>query len=332
MQNESMKYWWNKKPSYWRRANWHDYTSRCIYMITMVKSPEIPRFAEFCPTEMLPENIISKAVSNTHSIVITPTGSLVKNKIDNLPLLFPHISIYRSVIMPDHVHIVLSVEQPGVCHLGTIIAKLKGVCSRGFTDFNDPGGEIKTPMFISKYHDRILKETGQLKKMREYVADNPRRLFMKMQRPEWFRMRHRVRIGNETFEALGNADLLKAPIIHAIKISRRYTPEQKRSLMNGWYLSAVKGAVLASPFVNPDEKRVRDAVIPADGKLILLIDNGFTERYKPGAPYFDPCAEGRVLVIATEPYHTEKSEDFRQKALRMNALAFELERGNAALL
>ena len=303
-QPDHLAYWKAKNPNYWRRAWWHDYSGIGTYMITMLKNPAVPSFGRVDA----PEGRAEKA-----RVYLSQTGLLVNNVIHNYQLTRPWLRIYRRIVMPDHVHFVIYIKESGH-NLGQCVSEIKGECTRA----------IGATAFLPGYHDRISTSYAQAKTMCRYVSDNPRRLYLKMHNPQYFSVRHRLTIGGIEYEAIGNPHLLESPFIQAVRISSAYAPELTEKLRKRWHFNAKRGGVLVSPFISPKEKEVRDYALETRGNIILLEENGFTDRYKPSGPYMDACAEGRVLIIAPLSYHTEKPASLRQRALQLNALAAEI--------
>lgn len=117
-------------------------------------------------------------------------------------------------------------------------------------------------------------------------------------------------------------------VIRAVRISRRFQPEELHDLKVCWLRTIENGGVLVSPFISVAEKRVRDYAIANDGRLILIEQNGFGPRYKPSGQYFGLCAEGRLLMVAPVEYSTSKIVLSREWCLRHNELAGQIEAGN----
>ena len=143
-------YWRAKNPNYWRRAEWHDYSSRSIYMITIVKSFGIPNFSKI----IAPDGNPDKAYAD-----LTTIGCLINTEIHNLGLKSKAVDITAYVIMPDHVHAIIFVKEAGVTKLSNIISALKGACSSAWQRHS--GNDELEPVFLRGYHDRILRKEGQ---------------------------------------------------------------------------------------------------------------------------------------------------------------------------
>ncbi|MDE6294743.1 MAG: hypothetical protein K2M03_01625, partial [Muribaculaceae bacterium] len=152
-----------------------------------------------------------------------------------------------------------------------------------------------------------------------YIRENPHRLAMQRQFPQFFRRIRRLKIGDGEYEAYGNLFLLRNPDKEAVKISRRFSDEEKARKRYGWLNAAAKGTVLVSPFISRDEKGIRAEAEALGAKIILITHESFGERFKPASRDFDLCTSGRLLIISLgEPSGTTLT---RELCLQMNTLA-----------
>ena len=109
----------------------------------------------------------------------------------------------------------------------------------------------------------------------------------------------------------------KLPLVCHRKDAKLFE-EQKEAVMT----AARNGAVIVGAFISPREKEIREALITELLPIIEIVDNGFTERYKPSGKAFYAMAEGRLTQISCWEYRYEK--DFvitREMCLVMNELA-----------
>ena len=96
-----------------------------------------------------------------------------------------------------------------------------------------------------------------------------------------------------------------------------WNEEIKRMKWERWEYSVLNGGVLVSPFISPEEKKVRKMTEDNGGKLILIINEAMGDRFKPGDHYYELCEQGRLLIISPQ----ETIPPGRACFLRMNALA-----------
>ncbi len=342
-----------------RRSNWHDYRSRCIYMITLNKADCIPRFSTI---KGIPGDYINKPYTD-----LSPTGKIIAANVSALKHRFPFISILRRCIMPDHIHFVIFVKEKTSWHLGDIVNHLKSVCTRNYNGYDSRRGEgadeTLVSMFEDGYHDRILRRKNQLKRMLKYVSDNPRRSLERTANRGFHRRLFLEDIGSggdagaqstfscgdagigvpsscggtceesfmETglgrvrYEAYGNIHLLEDPELAAVRISRRFSEDELRKRKINWLRTVGNCGVLVSPFISQAEKKVRDWALANGGRFILIESNGFGERYSPKGILHQLCNEGRLLIIAPTEHHTSPPKLTYSECQRMNALAERIE-------
>lgn len=312
------------------RCPGHDYRSRCIYHIVLNKAPGIPDFSTVIG---IPADRDWRPRTE-----LTPIGKAVATAISGLKAAFPFTSVLRRCIMPDHVHIAFYVRQASDTHLGIMIKAIKN-SARINLDMQDS-------IFEEGYYDKILTKQGQLDRMLAYISDNPRRHLIRAQNPGYF---HRFWItdGNIRYEAYGNWDLLDEELIEAVKVSRSYTPEQLIEKKRLWLRTIRNDGVLVSPYIHPDEKKVRDWSIDNGGAIIQLTNQTLPARYKPSGALFDACAEGRLLIVSiperngailhpdpfklqTDPFKHEKPS--REHCLYMNSVAERIAEGHFTVL
>ena len=179
-------------------------------------------------------------------------------------------------------------------------------------------------LFARGFNDKLLLREGQLQRWLDYLHDNPRRLLMKRERPEWLRPFFGLQIGRYCCSAIGNRDLLAAPCRRAVRVSRRLTEAEIGAVMAQYLEEARQGTVLVSPAISPGEKRVMRAAFDAGLPTIVIMENGFTTLSKPHGEQFDACAEGRLLMLSPWEHHNERRRLTAAQCTQMNLLALEI--------
>ena len=307
-----------------RRAPWHDYRSRSIYMITINAAKGIPPFSHL------------KGIPGDHDwppvAENTELGKLIASNLSHLKATFPFVKILRRVIMPEHIHFVIFVEKATDIHLGDIITHFKSNCTRQYNSFlhslYSAGNPSDISLFEDGYHDRILLKENQLQKMLSYVSDNPRRRLLRTLNPG-FHSRHRIRLNNnEEYEIYGNLDLLSDPDIEAVKVSSKYSPEELRLRKICWKKTVENCGVLVSPFISKDEKRVYEWAIANNGRIIYISNNPIGEHFTPKGHQHTLCDEGRLLIIGLPSPTLAKPKVSRTQCELMNRIALEISNGN----
>ena len=217
--------------------------------------------------------------------------------------------VKQYMIMPDHIHFILDIQERTDYHLGDLISIFK----QTINDFAGTNG-----VFEEGYHDRILRGPGQYDRMVNYVKDNPRRRMIKTNLKEYFGQPQMITLDGQDYIIYGNFFLLKNPVFSNVRFSSKYSVSKLESLYREWEETIRSHGVLISPFIHSQEKKYRDLAIKNGANLIQFTRNPIRERFKPSGKYFDLCAEGRLLLIST--YRSYQGALTRAEALAMNAL------------
>ena len=176
-------------------------------------------------------------------------------------------------------------------------------------------------LFARGYNDRLLLREGQLERWLNYLNDNPRRLLLKREHPDLFRVQRNLACGPYSFSAIGNRFLLDRPLKLQVRCSRRLSEAEIQQRVSECLAAAQQGAVLVSPAISKGEKAVMRAAFDANLPLICLLENGFSELAKPGGKRMEACARGQLLLLAPWSHHNEKNTISRDQCLSLNEMA-----------
>ena len=289
-----------------RQHDRHDYQSPCIYMITLAIKGRHPLLGAVCSPD------------GSHSqpwLKPSPLGDLIAQCWREIPQYYPQVRLLALQIMPDHLHGIVHVTDRLPRHLGHVINGFKVGCNRVAK------GMSLSPLWEEGYNDRILQGRGQLNAMFRYLQDNPRRLWIKRNHPEFFKTQQDIIIGGQSVSVMGNRFLLDSPNKVVVKCSRKMTDDEIGHATKRFLMMAQRGAVLVSPRISPGEKAVMDMIQEAGFPFIQLLENGFSPMWKPGGEMFNACANGQVLLVAPWPYHSDRNTITRDQCNRLNDLA-----------
>ena len=160
------------------------------------------------------------------------------------------------------------------------------------------------------YHERILHAPGQLRRMIDYVKDNPRRLWIKSHNPELFRLHRRTEAAGLSFTSMGNHFLLDWPDKQMVEMSRSATKEEVQEQLQSVLAAAHNGTITYTAAISKGEQFIARTLREQGYPLVVLLNDGFPKEgspheryYKPGGVYFEACSKGQLLLL--EP--TEQS-------------------------
>lgn len=291
------KYWTGN-----HRAPWHDYTSRCIYHITIRKRSDIADFGHITGDYRLRPGLPGSPYLEASAI-----ETAVKKCIREISTIHPALRVYQYALMPDHLHLILSVEDSIDEILGRKIAAFKvrvNECAQV--------GSI----FEKGFNDQIIFGRD-LDDLYVYLRTNAYRLAVRLAHPEYFSRVNSIEINGRMYSAYGNLQLLSNPFKEQVVIHRKDDSQKREQNRERWLHCAANGGVLVSPFISPTEKNIRNETEEMGGKIILFRYKGFGERGKPEKHDFDLCEEGRLLILT--PLDSDFPCDFgREACIRMN--------------
>ena len=312
-----------KKPSMLRRRVGHDYQSRRIYLITMTVVGRRPLLGTLVGDADAPEGSLSAP-----RVELTELGQQVADCWMAIEKHYPEVNVLATMVMPDHLHGILFVEQHMEQHLGMVIKGFKTGCNKAFRlSMQQQCCCVGNEGFLwtRGYNDHILEGKGELEHWFTYLRNNPRRLAMKRAYPDFFRVQFNVTIGSQTYAAIGNRFLLDSPQKKQVQCSRSLTEKEIEEVTATMLQHSRRtGAVLVSPAISDGECAVMRAALDAQLPLIFLTPWGFNVFSKPGHQYYEACAAGRFLILAPWPHQNQRIPLTRQMCLQLNAMAAEI--------
>ena len=304
-----------------RRMEKHDYTSACIYLVTVttvdrkrVLGSLVGKSADTATIE--PTTLgkyVAEAFRKTAAEITKKTGCRVQ--------------VLHYQIMPDHFHGILYVRDtlPVDYSLGKIIAAWKSDCSHAL--WNDSlfcaqyFSSEKPSLFSGGFNDRILFRKGQLQTWIAYLDDNPRRLWLKVNFPLRLRKIYEFVAGKKShkYTAVGNTFLVTYPERLQVRCHRNLTAEQIQKEVATYLKEARRGTVLISPFISTAEKAVYDACYKEKLSMIHIVNRGLDGKFVyPAGRDLAGCSDGFLLVLA--PYADYSAETAAKRITRAQCL------------
>lgn len=297
MENEK---WHWQEPGTWKGIG--------IYHVTLVVTSREPLLG----TLIIPDNDPAKA-----RVELSSLGLQIKACVDEVPLRHPEIRIIQLRMMPDHLHVILYVTKPMSFSINMVIRGLWQGAKK-----------VEREKFTEMPFIRPMSHRGQLQTMIHYLQMNPQRLATKKLKPGYFCVQRSVEISGQNYDIVGNAAILMAERYMPVHVRRVMVEAAEhgddktlRDYMNACVLAARKGAVMVSPFISPDERRVQAKLLEEGLSFICIADNGFGDYYKPADGLFDAVGTGKVLILSPWAYDPQKRNITRAECVAMNNLA-----------
>ena len=150
------------------RRKGYDYSLPGSYFFTILTKNRDHLFGKIIPSHDQEKKIGSKVM------VLNIAGQIVVDCWNDLPNHYNHIILDAFVVMPDHVHGIIILENPidkKIRHgLPEFIRALKSYSSRRISDISD---RPKSTVWQIGYYDRIINSHEELEKTRNYIIQNP---------------------------------------------------------------------------------------------------------------------------------------------------------------
>jgi len=316
-----------KKASMKRRCVDNDYTARRMYMVTMVTEARKPLFGQVVGRS----DAVGLSQDVPH-IELSTLGETIEQIWQTIGSHHPEVKVVALQMMPDHLHAILFVKERMEKPLGKVLLGVKQACNQAFRELmpvefvamaqqHAQQSRENGLLFAKGFNDQILLRDGQLERWLNYLKDNPRRLLMKRENPDLFRVQRGLMYAGLNFSAIGNRFLLERPVKIQVQCSRNISENDLQAKMNECLRVARQGAVLVSPAISKGEKAIMRTAFEEGLPLIYLQENGFTDLAKPGGMRMDACARGQLLILAPWEHHNEKMTIKRGQCLELNEMA-----------
>ena len=328
--DEEKRLWRPVDPMRHHREREWDYRGRAIYHFTLPVEGRYPLFGS-----------LEGESAETAVVRLNPFGRRVCQMLGGLAQFYKEkgyaLKVLAQMVMPDHVHLVIQVLEPLPKSIGAVVRGFKSGCTKVYKENFyccgenaagvQGGGMVgaagvhggDAPVHFSRifagrgsiwqqdaayYHERILHVPGQLRRMIDYVKDNPRRLWLKSHNPDLFKLHRRTEAAGLSFTSMGNHFLLNWPDGQTVEISRSATNEQIQGLLQSALAAAHNGAVTYTAAISKGEQFIARVLREQGYPLVVLLNDGFPKAgspheryYKPGGVYFEACSKGQLLLL-----------------------------------
>ena len=103
--------------------------------------------------------------------VLSAAGEWVQHGIGNIPQIYPGVSVEKYVIMPNHIHMILSINRDESGRLiaaptiSTIIGQMKRWISK----------QAGTGLWQKSFHEHVIRGEKDYREIWDYIENNPAR-------------------------------------------------------------------------------------------------------------------------------------------------------------
>jgi len=154
------------------RLQEYDYSSKGCYFITICSQQRMNLFGEI----PVGQGLCPCRLSNI--------GEIINHEIKQLSPRFPNITIDKYVIMPNHVHLLMiiqnvsqeqEIERQGQSPcptptIGDVIGALKSISTKKANERDDTRGR---KVWQFRYHDHVIRDEEDYRQIWQYIDENP---------------------------------------------------------------------------------------------------------------------------------------------------------------
>ena len=125
--------------------------------------------------------ILAQIVGDAHlgvpSIELTETGLMVERHVTNIDAVYIRLRVDKYVIMPNHVHLLLSISDDSPLNAnGTPMcaSPTKSTIAKAINAFKSlTSRQFGEPMWQRSYHDHVVRDNTEYKRIWNYIDTNP---------------------------------------------------------------------------------------------------------------------------------------------------------------
>ena len=146
------------------RLQSYDYSSCGAYFITICTAK---RYNHFWQNET--DAAVGASIARPREIELSQYGKTVDEAVKNISVIYPSVSVDHYIIMPDHIHLLLSIRadengRPMVAPtVSRIVQQLKGYVTK----------RIGRPIWQKLFYDHIIRSKEDYNEHLKYIYENP---------------------------------------------------------------------------------------------------------------------------------------------------------------
>lgn len=136
------------------RLKTFDYSSNGAYFVTICTKNK--------------EKLFWKSSTDEGDYELSDCGIIVDNSISMVSQHYPNISVEKYVIMPNHIHMILLIDNPfGLAMraptIGNVLCQMKGYITK----------QIGKSIWQKSFYDHIIRDERDYQKIWDYIDTNP---------------------------------------------------------------------------------------------------------------------------------------------------------------
>lgn len=142
------------------RYHGYDYSRAGYYALTICAHDKAHLFGVLLPGQ---------------SLQLSPLGELVLRELLAIPTHYPTVRVDTWVLMPNHLHLILTLTHNQVVAVSQVVGGFKSRCYQQWRRAQLATGQGPPSCWQRNYYERIIRNAPELEAQRRYILTNPSR-------------------------------------------------------------------------------------------------------------------------------------------------------------
>lgn len=139
------------------RLKEYDYSQEGMYFITICTKNRIKLLGKI-------DNVGANCVRP--KIELSYIGNMIKREIDKIKLIYQNVNIDEYIIMPNHIHMIIQIDD-GRTQFAPTLSRIIKQCKGNITK------QIGYSIWQKSFYEHIIRNEKELYKIKEYIQYNP---------------------------------------------------------------------------------------------------------------------------------------------------------------
>ncbi|MCL2008997.1 MAG: hypothetical protein FWG71_00435 [Synergistaceae bacterium] len=162
--NQTMKELPKRKPN---RLKDYDYSQNGAYFVTICALGRMEIFSAITVGAASCRPFPQDHPSPLYCPRLTHTGEIIENEILTLSRTYEDVSVDCSVIMPNHVHMIIGIYGNGRQNAAPTVSRVMNQWKRAVSI------KVGYSVWQKSFHDHIIRDEDDYRRIAEYIENNP---------------------------------------------------------------------------------------------------------------------------------------------------------------
>ena len=141
----------------------YDYSSAGAYFITICSHNRECTFGSIVPGSVFQEP----------KVCLSELGETIRRNIDLIPLAYPNLETAKSVIMPNHLHLLIVVRESAQTDGQALNKMLIPKVIQSFKASVSRQAKARKSVWQKRFHDHIVRDEQEFLRIWTYIDNNP---------------------------------------------------------------------------------------------------------------------------------------------------------------